>query len=294
MQSGETDPVRAAPSSLERCSFGSESEFFARYLRQERPAVFRDYVSAWPAMQRWSLAWFKERHGHTPLPIYTGRNLPVASDSRRAFTEDSLTLTLADFIDSLQDPAPREPRYLSALSLERHLPDLARDVAFPKVTSRLPGLSQLSLWISRPGTITQLHYDRSHNLFAQIVGRKRFHLYAPARRKELAPAQVDGNWAAVVSQLELPAPVAVARLPVADIELELEPGELLFLPYGWWHRVESVGACVSVNLWWWTAGTLLAHAAEVAGVAARQAWQARRPQPRRASTKSEPSPAEES
>ena len=32
------------------------------------------------------------------------------------------------------------------------------------------------LWISTPGTSTHFHFDQDHNFFAQIVGRKRFHI----------------------------------------------------------------------------------------------------------------------
>ena len=30
----------------------------------------------------------------------------------------------------------------------------------------------------------------------------------------------------------------------------LEPGEMLFLPAGWWHQVRSMDLAISVNFWW--------------------------------------------
>ncbi|CAK0893360.1 unnamed protein product [Prorocentrum cordatum] len=34
------------------------------------------------------------------------------------------------------------------------------------------------------------------------------------------------------------------------LEAELQPGELLFLPAGWFHQVHSFGEHMSVNFWW--------------------------------------------
>ena len=32
--------------------------------------------------------------------------------------------------------------------------------------------------------------------------------------------------------------------------LILEPGDVLFIPPGWWHHVRSLDTCISVNYWW--------------------------------------------
>ncbi len=103
------------------------------------------------------------------------------------------------------------------------------------------------MWIGPAGTVTSLHHDLTNNFIAQIVGRKRI---------RLAPAAEVGkiyNVRHVFSEIpDLEAPdVDLARHPrLAELRLYdvlLEPGEILFVPLGWWHQVKSLDFSVTVT-----------------------------------------------
>ena len=49
----------------------------------------------------------------------------------------------------------------------------------------------------------------------------------------------------------------------ADYDFVIEPGEMLFLPFGWWHRVETLTTSVAANFWWWTLPMIVTHSAPV-------------------------------
>jgi hypothetical protein len=34
------------------------------------------------------------------------------------------------------------------------------------------------------------------------------------------------------------------------IMLDLEPGDILYIPRKWWHGVETLDTSISVNIWW--------------------------------------------
>merc|ERR1712216_566798 len=94
------------------------------------------------------------------------------------------------------------------------------------------------------------------NIFLQLRGRKSFLLFPPLLgAASLAPFPLahprDRS-----ARVRLDRPPHVARWPHlaqaqgAGLRVLLEPGDGLFLPYGWWHHVESLDQeNVSVNFW---------------------------------------------
>jgi hypothetical protein len=121
------------------------------------------------------------------------------------------------------------------------------------------------------GTYTQLHMDRAHNLQAVIRGRKRWQLYAPERSPELQPIEFAWHW--MLSALDLPPAGGSAGMSPggveADYDIMVEAGDILFVPYGWWHRVETVTDAIATNLWWLDGRSLLRHGRELATALAR-------------------------
>lgn len=72
------------------------------------------------------------------------------------------------------------------------------------------------------------HWD-THDVFAvQIIGRKRWQIYAPTESNPLYKNSSVGK----EDQCQTP--------PVMDIMLE--PGDVFYLPRGWWHEVTASGA----------------------------------------------------
>eukprot|EP00937_MAST-01D_sp_MAST-1D-sp2_P002979 g2979.t1 len=103
-----------------------------------------------------------------------------------------------------------------------------------------------NLWLGGR-TAYATHYDTSHNFLVQLHGTKRVELWPPHAWRRIRPfpfhhpafgaAQARGS-----------------ELPPAAVEAVLKPGDVLYLPPYWWHRVECVapgegGYCLSVNAW---------------------------------------------
>ena len=138
---------------------------------------------------------------------------------------------------------------------------------------KLRAAGRLGPWISTVlfvggrtagGARTRLHFDQVDNLYLQVSGVKRFRIFDPRQSGCLAPypwhhpmdrsAQVDLR--DIPRSAKLFPQFAEAR----GAEVELKPGDLLFLPAYWWHEVltdaaglEEVGShrglTVSVNFW---------------------------------------------
>ena len=106
-----------------------------------------------------------------------------------------------------------------------------------------PG-EQCFLWFGPAGTVTPLHHDTSNILIAHVRGRKRYRLISPMQWQYLY------NETGVFSEVDPEAP-DLSRHPAfrdaSVIDVVVHPGEMLFMPVGWWHHVRALDVCLTVS-----------------------------------------------
>ena len=99
--------------------------------------------------------------------------------------------------------------------------------------------------------VTPLHHDPHHNLLCQVVGFKYVRMYLPSAAACLYPYE-DGL-TTNASQVDLDQP-DLRRFPdfegLRHQECLLCPGDMLYIPPGWWHYVRSLSVSFSVSFWW--------------------------------------------
>jgi ribosomal protein L16 Arg81 hydroxylase len=99
-------------------------------------------------------------------------------------------------------------------------------------------------WIGPAGTVTPNHHDLTNNLVAQLCGRKRFWLV------DSSAAACLYNHRHVYSLVDLET-IDQARYPLMQqvrvLEVDLAPGDLLFIPVGWWHQVRALDASITMT-----------------------------------------------
>jgi len=233
----------------------------------DRPVIFRGTVADWPAVQagRRSASELIDylKACDSGKPAETFRQAPGGDgryfygDDPRAFNFQRgpvpLKVTLERLRSQIGKPEP-EPIYIQSALLHDYMPRF-------KSENRLKGIAaEPRIWIGNRSK-TETHFDINYNLVCMVGGRKRFVLFPPTQAKNLymGPLEttVSGVPTAMVS-LENPDferyPLfreALAAATVAD----LEPGDVLYVPYMWWHHVSSEAAFnCQVNYWWNTAG----------------------------------------
>ncbi|CAL1675198.1 unnamed protein product [Lasius platythorax] len=111
-----------------------------------------------------------------------------------------------------------------------------------------------TIWIGSKGAHTDCHWDTyGYNLVAQIHGRKLWLLYPPS--DSLIPVRVPYEESTVYSKfniycLSMAERDLLLKIPDKPKLIILEPGDVLFVPNGWWHYVESLDNInVNVNIW---------------------------------------------
>lgn len=233
----EMRALSADPRGVERRARPSAEELFEQYFCASTPVLITDLMTGWPALDRWSPAYFKERLGDATIAVTTGR--AADPDYDRNYAAHTESTTMARFADRVAATGESNDFYMVSnnrnLEASALLPllddiDLPTDYLDPE---RLQGC--VSLWFGPAGTLTPLHHDTTNVLFCQIVGRKRFRMIAP-QETSLLPGARDYY-----------ASIDDAREGALIKELVISPGEALFLPVGWWHEVRSLDVSVSLS-----------------------------------------------
>jgi Cupin-like domain len=239
--------------------------FWARIFPTHQPALLRGLVRSWPAVTqglespqglvRYLLS--LEQGGPAALltahPSVEGRffyrdDMRGTNFERRVAPLSVGLQGLLMHLDSPQPPAI----YIESAPLPECLPTFTQ-------YHNLGLLNQTivpRIWIGNAVKV-QTHYDYSSNIACAVAGRRRFTLFPPDQLPNLYVGPWDNTLAGVpVSMVRLEAPdfdryprfrIALQHARLAD----LEPGDALFIPYAWWHHVESLTPFnVLVNYWW--------------------------------------------
>src|SRR5688572_9220284 len=153
---------------------------------------------------------------------------------------------------ALEGDANPPALYVESTPTPEHLPAFAaahRNTLLPEaVTPRI--------WVGN-SLVAQTHFDLSHNIACVAGGRRRFTLFPPEQLPNLYVGPLEFNLSGPpISMVSLRAPdlqkfPRFATALAAAQSAELEPGDAIYIPFGWWHHVESLTAFnVLVNYWW--------------------------------------------
>ena len=229
-----------------------------------RPAVLRGIAANWPAVDaartgdRTIADYLKARAASRPVaaiaaaPSAGGRFFYTDDVSRLNFVKASGTLDafLEDLLRAADMPDPPAMAVQSE-DIAKLMPSFGQDntlAILPHVPPRV--------WIGNRIRVAP-HYDAKENVAVCVAGRRRFTLFPPSQIANLYPGPFELTPAGTpVSMVDLKNPdldryPRFAEAAEHALEATLEPGDAIYIPYGWWHGVESLEAVsILVNYWW--------------------------------------------
>jgi hypothetical protein len=230
-----------------------------------RPVVMRGLAADWPlvgAARQGTDRCMVMLSGHaTDTPIGVLRTDPE-NEGRFHYTADGTALNFARartslpvFLAMLQEQATSDRPFsiaAQAVDAAQVLPGFDSSHPMPCV----PAPATPRLWIGNAAKIAT-HNDAYDNLAVVVAGRRRFTLFPPDQIANLYLGPLHFTPAGTpISMVHVTAP-DVDRYPrfAAALEAaetaELEPGDALFIPYGWYHHVEALERFnMLVNYWW--------------------------------------------
>jgi hypothetical protein len=229
------------------------------------PVVLKDLVADWPAVHA-------GRQSARALGDYLrgfdqGRNVAVLEgppairghffyrDDMRGLNFErrpaTISATIERLLAQMDDPNP-PALYVESTLTQEHLPPFGAANALPLLPPSVPS----RIWLGNTLTV-QTHFDLSSNIACVVGGRRRFTLFPPEQLENLYVGPIEFTISGPpISMVSLKAP-DLKRFPRFTEALkhsrsaELGPGDALFIPYAWWHHVESLSPFnVLVNYWW--------------------------------------------
>lgn len=249
-----------------RISAGKLVEWLAE---GQRPLVVTEAMAGWPAMETWSFEWFAQHFGEFPVVAHAPQ-FPALAHS-------AVSTTLGNYLEYLADPVNIDGRWTKG-SLQRLLtschslyvgnfnpahpvhgrPDLVfehvpakpefieswLDLLEPEFrAAACRAQSHHFVYLSIAGGVTPLHHDfwDTHAFLAQVSGRKRAVLFAPAHMDRLY-RHPTGD---VPEMMTDP-----AFADIAGWEAILEPGHMLVIPSQWLHWVETLTPSITYSMDW--------------------------------------------
>jgi LPS sulfotransferase NodH len=231
---------------IARRSHLSREEFRDRYYAANRPVVLTGMMTDWRAMTAWTPSHLKSVAGDQMVEVMTGRDADqhYERNGRKHRTE----LRFADYIDMVYSGKVTNDFYMVANNAFFQKPEaqpfLQDFTAFPEYLKPVTAGQQCFLWFGPAGTLTPLHHDTSNILLAQVAGRKRYRLIPAVEWQYLY------NSSGVFSDVDCENP-DLSRHPdfrnATIIDIVVEPGEVLFMPVGWWHHVRALDVSITIS-----------------------------------------------
>lgn len=219
--------------------------FLNDYYSANRPVIITGMMDDWAA-----LGWTPDHLARA----FSGRMVEVQVD-RNANPQYEMqadnhgtTMTFDAFIARIMKTGDSNDIYMTAKNggaNATNLRELWNGIAqIPEYLDSSNPANRGFFWIGPGGTITPTHHDLTNNFMAQITGRKRVHLVDGLQVANLY------NHIHVYSEVDLEN-VDYDRFPLMrNVEIlchDLMPGELLFLPVGWWHHVRALDFSMTVT-----------------------------------------------
>lgn len=236
------------------------ARFAATYRSGEgRPVVITGALRDLPPC---TLEWITAMLPATPLParLYGKDHFKKPKSEWKKYAE-MIQVLPADYAAMLASRRAHEDNiYMAQVAIGES--ELARAVrpAVDRIGS-LTGLKaaiDLNLWWGPGGHTEPLHFDSGDGTLVQLHGVKRAALFAPSQTRNLYPFPLSRKGIAPwISQVYLERPdferfPRLAEALPRRVDVELGPGEVLFIPANWWHEVSSVseGYICSINRFW--------------------------------------------
>lgn len=248
-------------------------EFEEKFLKQDVPVVIRDSISHWPSIdetsgRKWSLRYLRAVAGHRTVPVEIGSKYTDSNWSQRLMTINEF---IDQFIENSDEGNPIA--YLAQHELFNQISELRSDFSLPDLctsstsdlctSSRSSSTSDdgeespvdINAWFGPSGTVSPLHTDPKDNLLVQVFGSKYIRLYhknIPADIIYCHESKLLNNTSQVdvenIDEDKFPNFTKFSSSYMS--ETILNPGEVLFIPKGFWHFVKSTSTSFSISFWW--------------------------------------------
>jgi hypothetical protein len=245
---------------------GADRGMFLDEIRPAgQPAVLRGLARGWPAVQaalrsdEEIVAYLKHFRAERPVGAIVGSpeigGRFFYTDDIRSLNFERGTSELDPFLDKLlRDRNAASPLAMAVQS--EKIPEMLPGFEIENAIDLLPPTVVPRAWIGNRIRVAP-HYDLMENVGCVVAGRRRFTVFPPEQLANLYPGPFELTPAGT--------PISLVDIQNPDLDLFpryaeaaataqsalLEPGDAIYLPFHWWHGVDSLEpVSFFVNYWW--------------------------------------------
>ena len=221
----------------------TKKDFINNYFKPQKPLVIKRFIEDWPAYTKWNLEYMKQVAGDKIVPLYDDR--PV--DFKDGFNEPHAKMKMSEYVDLLK----REPTKFRIFlwNVLKEVPVLQKDFKFPDFGLRLmKGLPML--FFGGTNSHTFMHYDIDlANIFHfHFEGKKEIILFDQKQNKYLykIPHSLITREDIDFSNPDFKKWPALKK--AKGYKTNLEHGQVLYMPEGYWHYMKYITPGFSMSL----------------------------------------------
>jgi hypothetical protein len=207
----------------------TQNDFFNAFFTPLRPLIIQDFAKSWPALQKWTPAFFKDQHGKQRVKVYDESFIEAGNH----YMTNVKSIPLKDFIKASVSTSQDLRMFL--YNIKSEIPSLVEDIKFPTLIN---GLSKnfIFMFFGCKNSVTQMHFDidMSHVFHTSIFGRKTITLFPFEQGNNLHRHPFTCR-----SYVDVHQPDFKQHVRLKDAKgyrVVLEPGETLYIPSGYWHH----------------------------------------------------------
>jgi len=216
-------------SPVDEVSLIEQKDFSDSYFKPLLPLVIQDLAKSWPASKKWSPDFFREQYGNKQVKVYDDSFVAAG----KHYMSKHKTIPLKQYIDTIMTSSQNLRMFL--YNIKSEIPELVDDITFPTLIN---GLSRnfVFMFFGCKGSVTQMHFDidMSHVFHTAMYGKKTVYLFPYEQGRNLHRYPFTCR-----SYVDVERPDFEQYPGLKDAQgykVELEPGETLYIPSGYWHH----------------------------------------------------------
>jgi len=228
---------------IDRVGTISKEEFLENYFKPQKPVVIEDFVKDWPAFTKWDLDYMAEVVGDKIVPLYDNR--PV--DHKDGFNEPHAKMKMSQYINLLKNEPTKYRIFL--WNMLKEVPQLQKDFTYPdfglKIMKGLP-----MLFFGGKDSHTFMHYDIDlANIFhIHFNGKKQVILFDQSQNDFLYKVPHSLITREDINFLDPDYEKWPALKKAVGYKTQLDHGNILYMPEGYWHYMRYVTPGFSMSL----------------------------------------------
>ncbi len=228
---------------IDRVESITKADFLKNYFKPQKPVIIERFIEDWPAFEKWNLDYMANVAGEKEVPLYDNR--PV--DYKDGFNEPHATMEMKEYVELLK----REPtKYRIFLwNILKEVPELQKDYKWPDFGLKLmKGLPML--FFGGEESYTFMHYDIDlANIFHfHFHGKKQVILFDQNQNDYLYKIPHSLIVREDINFVNPDYDQWPALKKAKGFTGNLEHGNVLYMPEGYWHYMRYITPGFSMSL----------------------------------------------